>query len=172
MKLYKRTSTLRVDMQLSDPFPAASSAAVAAAAAGLAGAPAAQPLVVDWWSSGRSAGAASASTSARSSMDGGASVASSSGASVIASAAATPRSGGGGSCSFDEASGSASVSEGECLVLPGAVASVALSSSLQLHTSMSETDLLLYGLRATTRAQQVIRRLSQPAAAAAGATVQ
>ena len=137
VKLFKRSATLRVDMELADGAGAAAPAAAAGGPPQLQAEGRQQQQqqqqqqarrVVDWWSSGASASGASAPSS-----------------------------------SAPGDSGGEAPSDGE----PAAAAAPSLS--LSLHASMSETDLFMVGLRATSRSQASLRRFGAPAAAA-GAT--
>jgi hypothetical protein len=133
VKLFKRTATLRVDVELADGEAGAFGGGVSGG-----GGAAGRPLVVDLWSSEDAARRRQAA----------------------AAAAAASASG--------SDAGSEAPSECECLVLAGPGG--ALTSLASLHPSLSETDLFGMGLRATARAQDVLRRFSNAAAAAAAAT--
>ncbi|GBF87466.1 hypothetical protein Rsub_00177 [Raphidocelis subcapitata] len=126
VKLFKRTATLRVDMELADGG-AGGFGLGGFGGGGFGGAAAAgRPLVVDLWSSDDAARAAAAAAASAASSD----------------------------------AGSEAASECECLVLSGPGG--ALTSLASLHPSLSETDLFGMGLRATARAQDVLRRLTVP----------
>jgi hypothetical protein len=158
VKLFKRTATLRVDMELGEA-PGGGAAAEAAAAGAQqqqrdAAAPAGPPRVVDLWVSAEQAAAAAAAG------------APGLGRSLSVASSSSEAAGGG-------LSGASSDSGG----LPAGVAAAAsaLASLQSLHTSVSETDLFMLGLHATARAQKVLKRLSgkapprAPAVAVGGA---
>ncbi|KAI8475527.1 MAG: hypothetical protein J3K34DRAFT_517344 [Monoraphidium minutum] len=176
VKLFKRSGTLKVAVALGGSGGSGSGSDGAArerAEARRARRRAArwraaeEPVVVDWWSS-------EAGSRDGSSLGGESSAASSAGPGTPRRGGRYGRGAGSGAGFGGGESASDAPSDGECIfaggAARGALAAAAasgalspLSSSLQLHTSMSTGDLFALGLHQTARAEHVLRRLSQAA---------